>query len=219
MSKLSDQVDWHYVLREFWNVYRFSSAGGSKPIRSHQREVRNRLSAEMEGDPPVLAREPETLPVCAWLGRALDQGLLERTAPLVRALRRVTDELTWKYGYKRVPRGLIRKYGYAELMGPDGPVASERLILGLVLFGPRCTYPAHSHHGISESYICLSGVVSESNAGVYAPGSLLFNPPSKAHRITTGDFEPTLLAYAWTGTSEKLRNQKMGFVRAPHRTT
>ena len=139
MSKLSDQVDWHYVLREFWNVYRFSSAGGSKPIRSHQREVRNRLSAEMEGDPPVLAREPETLPVCAWLGRALDQGLLERTAPLVRALRRVTDELTWKYGYKRVPRGLIRKYGYAELMGPDGPVASERLILGLVLFGPRCT--------------------------------------------------------------------------------
>lgn len=84
MSKLSDQVDWHYVLREFWNLYRFSSAGGSKPIRSHQWEVRNRLSAEMEGDLPVLARESETRPVCAWLGRALDQGLLERTAPLVR---------------------------------------------------------------------------------------------------------------------------------------
>ncbi len=218
MSKLSDRVDWHYVLREFWNVYRFSSAGGSKPIRSHQREVRNRLSAEMEVNPPVLAREPEALPVCAWLGRALDQGLLERTAPLVRALRRVTNELTWKYGYKRVPRGLVRKYGYAELMGPEGPVVSERLILGLVLFGPRCTYPAHSHQGISESYICLSGVVSESNAGVYAPGSLLFNPPSKAHRITTGDFEPTLLAYAWTGTSEKLQNQEMGFTRAPKRT-
>ena len=219
MSKLSDQVDWHYVMREFWNVYRFSSAGGSKPIRSHQREVRNRLSAELEGDPPVLAREPKTLPVCAWLSRALDQGLLERTAPLVRALRQVTDELTWRYGYERVPRGLIRKYGYAELMGPEGPVASERLILGLVLFGPRCTYPAHSHNGISESYICLSGVVSESNAGVYAPGSLLFNPPSKAHRITTGDFEPTLLAYAWTGTSENLRNQKMVFSRAPNRAT
>ena len=89
MSKLSDHVDWHYVLREFWNVYRFSSAGGSKPIRSHQRTVRNRLSAEMDGDPPVLTVEPETLPVCAWLGRALDQGLLERTAPLVRSLRRV----------------------------------------------------------------------------------------------------------------------------------
>ena len=219
MSKLSDHVDWHYVLREFWNVYRFSSAGGSKPIRSHQRDVRNRLSAEMDGDPPVLSVEPEMLPVCAWLGRALDQGLLERTAPLVRSLRRVIGELVWRYGYERVPRGLIRKYGYAELMGPNGPVVSERLILGLVLFAPRCTYPAHSHDGIKESYICLSGVVSESNAGVYAPGSLLFNPPNEVHRITTGDFEPTLLAYAWEGTSEKLRNQKMGFTRKSNRAT
>ena len=219
MSKLTDHVDWHYVLREFWNVYRFSSAGGSKPIRSHQRNVRNRLSAEMDGDPPVLTVEPETLPVCAWLGRALDQGLLERTAPLVRSLRRVIGELAWRYGYEQVPRGLIRKYGYAELLGPNGPVLSEQLILGLVLFAPRCTYPAHSHDGIKESYICLSGVVSESNAGVYAPGSLLFNPPNKAHRITTGDFEPTLLAYAWEGTSEKLRNQKMRFTRAPNRAT
>ena len=219
MSKLSDHVDWHYVLREFWNVYRFSSAGGSKPIRSHQRDVRNRLSAEMDGDPPVLTVEPETLPVCAWLGRALDQGLLERTAPLVRSLRRVIGELAWRYGYERVPRGLVRKYGYTELMGPNGPVVSERLILGLVLFAPRCTYPAHSHDGIKESYFCLSGVVSESNAGVYAPGSLLFNPPNKAHRITTGDFEPTLLAYAWEGTSENLRNQMMRFTRAPNRAT
>ena len=206
MIKLSDHVDWHYVLREFWNVYRFSSAGGSKPIRSHQRDVRNRLSAEMDGDPPVLSVEPEMLPVCAWLGRALDQGLLERTAPLVRSLRRVIGKLAWRYGY-------------AELMGPNGPVVSERLILGLVLFAPRCTYPAHSHDGIKESYICLSGVVSESNAGVYAPGSLLFNPPNEVHRITTGDFEPTLLAYAWEGTSEKLRNQKMGFTRKSNRAT
>jgi dimethylpropiothetin dethiomethylase len=218
VGKLSDHVDWHYVLREFWNVYRFSSAGGSKPIRSHQREVRNRLSEEMDADPQVHAREPESLPVCAWLGRAIDQGLLERTAPLVRALRRVTRDLVWRYGYERVPRGLRRKYGYAEAMGPSGPVFSERLILGLVLFAPRCTYPAHSHEGISESYVCLSGVVSESNAGVYAPGSLLFNPPGATHRITTGDFEPTLLAYAWIGPGDKLLNQDMRFKRAPRRT-
>ena len=93
MSTLSDNVDWHYVLREFWNVYRFSSAGGSRPIRSHQVDVRNRISEEMDTDPQVEVRAPETLPVCAWLGRAIDQGLLERSAPLVRALRRVVDHL------------------------------------------------------------------------------------------------------------------------------
>ena len=100
-------------------------------------------------------------------------------------------------------------------MGPAGPAVSERLILGLVLFAPRCTYPAHAHDGVTESYICLSGVVSESDAGVYAPGSLLFTPPNKLHRITTGDFEPTLLAYAWAGAPEKLSNQKMKFSRRP----
>ena len=88
------------------------------------------------------------------------------TAPLVRALRHVTDELVWTYGYERVPPGLLSKYAYVELLGPNGPVLSTRLILGPVLFAPQCTYPAHSHDSISESYLCLSGVVSESNAGV-----------------------------------------------------
>lgn len=213
MTHLSDHIDWHYLLREIWTVYRFSSAGGSKPIRSHQREVRNLISSEMAKDPKVRFDPPETLPVCDWLGRAIDQGLLEKSAPVVRALRRVVNKLVWRYGYERVPPGLKRRYAYAELMGPRGPVASERLILGLVLFGPKCTYPVHSHDGITESYVCLSGVVSENDAGVYAPGSLLFTPPNKPHRITTGDFEPTLLAYAWTGPAEKLINQKMVFSR------
>lgn len=213
MTHLSDHIDWHYLLREIWTVYRFSSAGGSKPIRSHQREVRNLISSEMAKDPEVRFDPPETLPVCDWLGRAIDQGLLEKSAPVVRALRRVVNKLVWRYGYERVPPGLKRRYAYAELMGPRGPVASERLILGLVLFGPKCTYPVHSHDGITESYVCLSGVVSENDAGVYAPGSLLFTPPNKPHRITTGDFEPTLLAYAWTGPAEKLINQKMVFSR------
>jgi len=218
VSKLSENVDWYYVLREFWSAYRFSSAGGSRPIRSHQRTVRERISAAMTDDPPLEPMTAQTLPVCAWLGRALDQGLLERSAPLVRALRRVADDLAWRYGYERVPRGLVRKYAYAELLGPRGPVTCDRLILGLVLFAPRCTYPAHAHDGIEESYICLSGVVSEGDAGVYAPGSMLFTPPGKSHRITTGDFEPTLLAYAWAGTRDKLREQKMVFSR-PRKTS
>lgn len=68
-----------------------------------------------------------------------------------------------------MPPGLKRKYAYAELMGPRGPVVSERLILGLVLFGPKCTFPVHSHDGITESYVCLSGVVSENDAGFHLP--------------------------------------------------
>jgi dimethylpropiothetin dethiomethylase len=130
---------------------------------------------------------------------------------MVRSFVRVSSQLTWKYGYERMRPGLARKYAYAELMGPGGPVISNNLILGVVLFAPKCTYPEHSHDGISESYICLSGSISDSNYSVFNPGSLLFNPPRRAHRMTTGDFEPTLLAYAWTGEPDKLAHQKMDF--------
>jgi dimethylpropiothetin dethiomethylase len=127
----------------------------------------------------------------------------------------VRDQLAWQHGYERVPRGLERKYAYAELCGPTGPVVTDEVILGLVLFAPACTYPAHAHDGITESYICLSGAVSENHQGVYSPGSLIFNPPGQLHRITTADHNPALLCYAWVGPREKLANQKMVFTRTP----
>ena len=112
-----------------------------------------------------------------------------------------------------MPLGLSEKYAFSEFLGPKGPIVSEELILGLVLFAPGATYPTHSHQGISESYFCLSGAISENDVGVYAPGSLILNPPDHPHRITTSDREPSLLAYAWVGPLEKLVNQKMTFSR------
>jgi len=208
-------VHWSCLLRDFWNFYRFTSAGGSKPIRSHQHEVRNRLSAVLKTGLVIEERTASQLPVCAWLDRAIDRGLDGPGSPIVKALRHVTDQLEWELGYEKIPAGLKSKFGYAELAGPRGPVLSDHLTLGLVLFAPGCVYPAHSHDGISESYICLSGVVSDKDAGVYSPGSLLYNPPQKSHRLTTGDHEPTLLAYAWVGPDEQLHNQKLHFSRPP----
>lgn len=218
MGRLQEHVDWYYLLREFWEIYRFNSAGGSKPIRAHKREVRNRLSDEIERNPDISLPQPASLPACTWLGRAVDEGLADRCAPLLRALNRVLGGLCWEYGYQRMPPGLKPKFGFAKLMSPQGPVISQQLTLGLVIFAPHCTYPAHSHDGICESYICLSGMLSENDAGVYAPGSLIFNPPSQSHRITTGDFEPTLLAYAWVGPAEKLAHQHMRFSRRSSRS-
>jgi dimethylpropiothetin dethiomethylase len=112
-----------------------------------------------------------------------------------------------------VPRGLSKKYAYAEIAGYDGPVASDGIKAGLVLFGPKCTYPAHAHEGLTESYFVLSGTVSENDEGVWAPGSMILNPPGRMHRITVSDREPALLVYCWEGSAEKLKNQKMVFTR------
>jgi len=55
--------------------------------------------------------------------------------------------------------------------------------------------------------------MSENDEGVYAPGSMIFNPPGRSHRITVDAREPCLLAYAWIGPPEALARQKMVFSR------
>ena len=211
--RLSDSPDWTYLLRDAYEFYRRLSAGGSAKIRRHQRAVRESISRVIKSNPEMHFPAPATKPVTAHFSRALSLGRLERHGRFIRTLEAVQDTLSWQYGYEKVPRGLAQKYAYAELAGPSGPILTDEVILGLVLFAPSCTYPAHAHDGITESYICLSGAVSENDQGVYAPGSLIFNPPEHLHRITVGDINPALLFYAWEGSHEALAHQKMVFTR------
>jgi dimethylpropiothetin dethiomethylase len=128
---------------------------------------------------------------------------------MARALREVRERLTWELGYERMPRELARRYAYAEIVGPRGPVPSDDLVLGFVLFAPGTTYPQHDHSDIEESYVSVAGAWSENNAAVYAPGSLILNRAGEKHRITTGEVDPCLLAYAWTGSAEALAEPSM----------
>ncbi len=208
---LPDCPQWLYLLREFDDLYRYGSAGGSRLIRSHRKRVRDALSAIMEANPEIRARAAETKPVVAHLDRALDLGETGAVHGMARALSRVTDLLTWEYGYEKVPKALEKKYAYCEILGPRGPVVSDRLVLGFVLFAPRTTYPQHSHEEIEESYISIAGAWSENDAAVHAPGSLILNRAGAEHRITTADREPCLLAYAWTGPERKLAAPGMRF--------
>ena len=132
-------------------------------------------------------------------------------------MERVAHLLTWEYGYKRVPKTLARKYAYCEVLGPQGPVKSDRMILGFVLFAPNTTYPQHSHSDIEESYVSIAGAWSENELAVYAPGSLILNKPGEEHRITTGQYDPCLLAYAWIGPDDRLAQPGMKFSRTRKR--
>lgn len=210
---LHDSPSWVYLLREFEKHYRLGSDGGSRAIRAHRKSVRETLTAVIDANPAIALREPATKPVTAHLPRALDLGKDGPLSGMVRALERVSDRLTWEYGYAKVPRALEKKYAYCEIAGPQGPVRSERLILGFVLFAPNTTYPQHSHHDIEESYVSVSGAWSENETAVHAPGSLVLNVPGHEHRITTGRFDPVLLAYAWVGPDTRLSAPGMKFSR------
>lgn len=207
--RLHDRPDWLYLLREYDSLYRHGSAGGSRLIRAHRKRVRDSLASIIDNNPEISRREPAAKPVTAHLGRALDLGERGAVNGMARALTRVADQLTWEYGYEKVPKALARKYAYCEVLGPRGPVRAERLVLGFVLFAPNTTYPQHSHKEIEESYISVAGAWSENDAAVHAPGSLILNRPGMEHRITTGELTPCLLAYAWTGSEERLTQPGM----------
>lgn len=208
-QRLMDCPNWLYLLREFDSLYRHGSAGGSAAIRGHRKRVRDRLSSAMASNPAMIRRAGQTKPVTAHFPRALDLGERAAMQGMARALRELRDELRWEYGYERIPKALSQKYAYCEILGPHGPVTCDSLILGFVLFAPNTTYPQHSHDGIEESYISVSGAWSENNSAVFAPGSLILNRSGDEHRITTGDRDPCLLAYAWTGPEARLAKPDM----------
>jgi dimethylpropiothetin dethiomethylase len=216
-SRLGDFPNWRYLLREFDTLYRYGSAGGSSLIRGHRKRVRDRLSTTMAANPAILERKAEDKPVTAHFTRALDLGERGAMRDMSRALREVRGDLTWEYGYEKLPTSLSRRYAYCEILGPRGPVQCDRLILGFVLFAPGTTYPQHSHDRIEESYISVSGEWSENDAAVYAPGSLILNSSGVEHRITTGNHEPCLLAYAWVGDADRLDAPEMKLTKTRER--
>ena len=212
--RLLDTPELVYVLRDYDAIYRLGSAGGSPAIRSHMRRVREAISDVFENNPFVVEREPVQKPVVAHLPRALDLGARGVQQNMSRSIDRISPRLTWEYGYDKVRPGLAKKYAYCEIVGPQGPVVTPDLILGLVLFAPRTTYPQHHHKDIEESYVAVAGAWSENDGAVYAPGSLILNRAQHEHRITTGLYEPCLLAYAWVGPPERLCAPGMRFTAA-----
>ena len=211
--RLRDCPSWKYLLQEFDALYRMGSSGGSGIIRSHRKRVRDQLSNAIKSNPVILEKAATPLPVTAHLPRALDLGERGAMQGMARALREVSPHLEWEYGYEKLPKSLIKKYAYCEVLGPRGPVQADNLIIGFVLFAPSTTYPQHSHSEIEESYISIAGSWSENNSAVFSPGSLILNKPGSKHRITTGDIDPCLLAYAWTGPMERLISPDMNFSR------
>ncbi len=203
--------DWIYLLQEFDALYRIGSSGGSSLIRSHRKKVRDRLSSGIKTNPTIIQKTYKSLPVTAHLSRAIDLGERGVMQGMARALRKVSVCLEWEYGYDKLPKSLAKKYAYCEVLGPRGPVKVDNLIIGFVLFAPSTTYPQHNHPEIEESYISISGSWSENNSAVFSPGSLILNTPGAKHRITTGEIDPCLLAYAWTGPNERLAEPSMIF--------
>jgi len=143
---------------------------------------------------------PSSLPVLRWLPE------LKACAPpfsraLVSDLYRVAPCMAWKQTYKEtdVDAQFLKNYGWSELVGLHGELASTRIACGLLLLGPATYYPRHRHEA-EEIYVPLAGTASwQQGDGLWRehpPGTVLHHASEEPHAMRTGR-QALLAVYLW----------------------
>jgi hypothetical protein len=142
------------------------------------------------------------LPVLRWLPETPRQTV-PPTTPLVNLLVSRADQLAWRQTYTEpdVSSEFLQRYGWSELIGLRGPVASERLAAGFLLLGPHTEYPRH-RHAAAEIYLPLAGTALWQRGDAAwrrrAPGRPIHHPPWMPHAMRT-EVQPLLALYLWRG--------------------
>lgn len=151
---------------------------------------------------PVVRREK---PACRMLPAVLGAAAAGPLAPLAAAFAALEPELAWQqnpnYSDARMGAGYLQDYAYATVAGPEGPVASETVLVSLLLLGPGRLYPPHAH-GPEEVYHVLAGEALWWRQGedwrARPPGSLIHHRPWQPHATRCGK-APLLALASWHG--------------------
>lgn len=145
---------------------------------------------------------PNSLPVLRGLPQTV--GLAsEEARGLVRRLVETAVFLTWGQTYTVSDFGadFLANYGWTELIGLRGPVASKQLACGFLLLGPGIEYPLHWHEA-EEVYVALTGNGrwrrGDEGWHVRPAGAVIYHAPWQPHAMQTTT-EPLLALYLWRG--------------------
>lgn len=144
------------------------------------------------------------LPVADSLVDALDSALPE-TRGLLEIFVRHHDRLRWEQSYKKedglVSDAMLACYGFAEILGQQGPFVSESIRAGIGIYGPGIEYPMHRHHP-EEIYILLAGtadfMIGEKQGIRKTAGDVVFMKSNTPHGFRSGD-EALVIYYLWQG--------------------
>lgn len=148
------------------------------------------------------AWRPSPLPALAWLGELADMTAPATEKP-TEALLVLAPDLTWRQSYAADDFGpaFLQRYGFTELIGLRGPVASQSIACGFLLLGPGTDYPDHRHEA-EEIYVTMAGTAAwrkgEAAWAEVAPGNVIHHPPWMPHATRTA-VEPLLAFYIWRG--------------------
>ncbi len=199
-----------HLIKEFLAIYRALEISGPPAGQDHIREVQAKLLSLGNNNPPIRQKSPEEKPVCRYLDAVRCEG--NRYSEICDIFKNIVPILKWEYGYTSMPEHLYDMYSYTEVIGPQGNIYVEDIVMGFVLLAPCCLYPEHNHPGIEESYLCLSGNVTQNDNEELSPGGYLYNSPGKTHRLSVAPDTPCLLAYSWLAEPAVLKNYSMSLL-------
>jgi len=121
----------------------------------------------------------------------------------------VMHQLRWSqnpnYTEANSRRSFLDGYAYAGFSGPDAPLLCAVPRGGLVLLGPRVTYPSH-HHAPREVYLVLTPgaqwCLDEGEWFDVEAGELIFHDSWQMHAMRTGA-QPLLAFAGWIEVGDR----------------
>lgn len=135
-------------------------------------------------------------------GKTALNGVQKSADQLGKTIRPIIEYAPWCYSYK--PRcdipDIEEKIAFAELLGPNAPIKSDAVCLGLTLIAPRTIYPEHHHPAIELYYVFAGSAVwtKGKKSTIRKPGEFVLHPSQTVHAMETAD-EPLLAIYTWSG--------------------
>ncbi len=160
--------------------------------------------ADWPHDMELRSATPVLLPVLRWLP-AICADPAAFGADVIAELCRAARHLAWRQSYtaKDLDGAFLDNYGWTEIIGLSGPIASERVACGFLILGPLTHYPPH-HHEAEEFYLPLSGTAAWQQGAMQwrdrSPGSAIHHRSGEAHAMRTAD-DPLLALYLWRSTN------------------
>ena len=120
-----------------------------------------------------------------------------------KAIQTVLDAAFWKQTYteSEVGDAFLARYGYFELLGPDGHFHSDNLRAYVGYWGPGLRYDWH-HHEAEEIYCILSGAAEfhlDGDRSMWLRRrDTRYHSSNQPHAMTT-TVEPVLTFVLWRG--------------------
>ena len=149
------------------------------------------------------AQKPGRSIPAADILKAWSEGHVDATLATRDAIRDLTDYADWQQTYtvEEVGQDFLNRYGWFELVGPEGHYRSDEIRAYVAYWGENLYYPWHLHEAEELYYILAGEALFEAEGETpvtLRPGDIRIHRSNQPHQMTTGA-SPVLALVLWRG--------------------